>query len=107
MTTQTINALKALRDGETVEVEGCLFVIDGDGRPRSQGDWYIGQRNVGPQLLTVKSFSFYRGSQDETVRVDTFDGDEWPSWINPQETAYAYNYGECVKVRLAAGAELA
>lgn len=25
---------------------------------------------------------------------------EWPSWVNPVESAYAYNYGECVRVKL-------
>jgi hypothetical protein len=96
------SATAALRDGATVEVEGVLFVIAGDGRVRDKGDWYVAQRNGGPKLLTARSFSFYKqGADGETVTRENLSDDEFPSWINPVEPAYAFDYPECVKVAIA------
>lgn len=101
-----VNAVAALRAGETVELEGCLFEADGDGRPMSKGDWYVAQRSGGPKLLTVKSFSYYSmAERTVTKTTDSLAADDpWPSWILPQEfPAYSFDYGECVKVREVTG----
>ena len=74
---QTINALFR---GETVELEGVKFAMDGDGEV-FEGDIYIAERNTGPKLLTAKEVD-YRG------------------WIVPVEKAYPYDIIECVKVKL-------
>jgi len=76
-----IKAQVALRRGETLELDGILFKMDGDGTVR-EGDLYIAERNSGPKLLTAK-------------RIDIENG-----WIVPVDRyAYPYNIGECVKVK--------
>lgn len=71
--------LKALRRGETIDLEGIKLVMDeGEIQP---GDLYVAERNTGPKLLTCK-------------RVDEED-----DWILPTTNNYSYDIGECVKVR--------
>ncbi len=86
--------LKALRAGETVELEGAHFV-KADG-PIEPGDWYIAERNTGPKLLTAASFTRWNGRGDS----DDLPNSEGSSWINPVEPAYPYDTHECVKVTL-------
>ena len=73
--------IRALREGKSVEVEGLtVCMVEGDIKP---GDIYVGERNVGPRLLTALSVNSEGG------------------WINPREQAYNYDVSECVKVDLA------
>ena len=75
--------IKALRQSETVEIEGAFFkMISGD---IEVGDWYIAERNQGPKLLTARKIQM--------------SGD-FPSFIVPEEMAYCYDWGECVRVEL-------
>jgi hypothetical protein len=77
--------IKALRDGEAVEIEGCMFVkAEGDLAP---GDWYIAERNGGPKLLTVHHV------------------EEDGGYVVPQEPRYCYDLHECVKVMEVEGSE--
>lgn len=85
--------IKALRSGETIELEGVAFVAD-DG-PIRKGDWYIAERNTGPKLLTAHSFVRYLGAGG-TEEVPTSEGS---SWIINEEKEYPYDTHECVKVR--------
>ncbi|HEY1249194.1 MAG TPA: hypothetical protein VGE97_09415 [Nitrososphaera sp.] len=94
-----MKAQAILRDGGTITVEGCDFVIDGDGRPTKKGDWYIAERNTGPKLLTVKCFCYYTSSNEDIEKTDDVRALHDPSWINPVESEYAYDYHECVKVK--------
>jgi hypothetical protein len=72
--------IRALREGRSVEVEGLIVcMVAGDIEP---GDTYVGERNVGPRLLTAETINKEGG------------------WINPKELAYNYDIGECVKVDL-------
>ena len=73
--------IATLRNGGTVELDGALFVIDGDG-VIAVGDVYIGARNT-VQLLTAK--------------VLHEDG-----YIIPETMAYPFDKGECVKVQMVA-----
>lgn len=84
-------AQKILRQGGVVEIEGLCFVMDGDGEVRA-GDTYIAERNVGPQLLTCKEVTPYESD---------LLGMRWSApWITPVETAYCYDIGECVRVKM-------
>jgi hypothetical protein len=87
--------IRALRAGEVVELEGCLWRM----RPGAieKDDWYIAERNTGPQLLTALSFSVYHGRTVEP-RVTSVPTSEGASWVNPFETAYPYDTHECVRV---------
>lgn len=90
----------ALRDGQTVTIDGHDYVMDSDGLPRQHGDTYIAERNTGPKLLTVKDFTVYFGYGANNPRTPKWrDLDGPPSWINPVERAYPYDFYECVKVR--------
>ena len=73
--------LSDLRQGNTVEYDGLLLVMDGDGAVRD-GDTYIAERNT-VQLLTAREVNHER------------------SWIVPEENAYAFDTWECVRVRIA------
>lgn len=74
-------ALRALRNGEILEIEGVQFrMIPGD---IEVGDWYIAERNVGPKLLTARKIEM---------------SGEYPNWIVPIEMAYCYDWHECVRV---------
>jgi hypothetical protein len=68
--------LSALERGETVEVDG--FRVRKEAGEIKPGDFYIGERNVGPQLLIAQ----------EIMHGAVF----------PEGTAYPYNLHECVKV---------
>ncbi len=70
--------LKALRRGETIDLEGILLKQD-EGEIEV-GDLYVAERNTGPKLLTA-------GFIDETL-----------GWIRPTRNAYPFDIGECVKV---------
>ena len=72
--------LKALREGETVELGGMKFrMAEGEIKP---GDLYIAERNTAPKLLTAK----------EIV------GDWLGAYIIPTTPEYPYNVSESVKV---------
>jgi hypothetical protein len=73
--------LVALRNGETVEVEGSLFkMAEGE---LQQGDWYIAERKSGPKLLTCESINNEQ------------------RWVVPKEPyAYLFDRWECIKVEL-------
>lgn len=102
MTVAARYATAALRDGETVEIEGVPLIMDGGGRVTDAGDWYVAQRNTGPKLLTARSFGFWgHGPAGETMTKEHLHGDEHPSCINPVEPAYSFDYHECVKVAIA------
>ena len=74
--------LKRLRAGEVIEIEGVqVRMVEGEILP---GDWYVGERNAGPKLLTA--FVLAKDPPD--------------IYIIPRENAYAYDIGECVKVTL-------
>jgi hypothetical protein len=92
-----MKAQEILRNGETIEIEGCLFRMLGDGRPSRAGEWYIAERNGGPKLLTVKEFAFYHPRKD-LVRLKELKAKDWPSWIYSVEFAYPYDYNECCLV---------
>ena len=71
----TINALAR---GETIELNGSYFKMDGNGQVEV-GDSYIAERNTGPELL-----------QAEEVHAD--------GWIRPTTMRYSYDIWECTKV---------
>lgn len=85
--------LNALRDGETVNLEGVDFVKD-EG-PIEKGDWYIAERNSGPELLTASRFVRYSYTDGASEVSNSTES----SWIESQEPAYSYDTHECVKVR--------
>ncbi|MDO8504694.1 MAG: hypothetical protein Q7S36_02465 [Candidatus Liptonbacteria bacterium] len=66
--------------GETIEVEGVLVRIDGDGEI-DIGDSFAGERNRGLELLIVK-------------RIDARLG-----LVFPTSSDYPYDISKCVKVR--------
>lgn len=70
--------LRALRDGQTVEVEGIPVRRVGESEDLSPGDLYVGARNTA-NLLTVKSVGHL--------------GCVWP-----EEPKYPFDLGECIKV---------
>lgn len=70
--------LRALRAGRIVEVEGIPVRLIGEAENLQPGDLYVGARNTA-NLLTVKSIGYL--------------GCVWP-----EEIAYPFNLGECVKV---------
>lgn len=84
---RTYKSIRALRRGETVEIDGLHLAIDGDGEVQA-GDLYIAERNTGPQLLTAK-------------RIDNVHNEiVWGGpWVLPTTFAYAYDLDECVKVK--------
>ncbi len=71
--------LRQLRQGKVVDLDGLLFVMDGDGEVAA-GDTYIGARNT-VDVYTCKS-------------VNTEDG-----WVNPEGNGYPFDTPECIKVR--------
>lgn len=76
------NALKALRRGEALDVEGVLVkMTEGVIQP---GDFYVGERNTGPKLLIAKEIH-----------------EEW-GIIYPEGIGYPFDIGECVRVEEAA-----
>jgi hypothetical protein len=74
--------LKALRQGEVVDLGGILVKMD-DGEIKP-GDLYVAERNTGPKLLTCREVNVEGG------------------WIEPTTFPdYSYDTNECVKVRAA------
>lgn len=90
------STLRALRNGETITIEGCEFVADNS--PLEVGDWYIGERNQGPKLATVKRFAKWDYDQ-ELKLVDAPSFDEADVVFPMEWNVYAYDATECVKVR--------
>lgn len=77
--------LRDLRDGKTIDFEGVeLKMVDDKrgGADLKPGDLYYACRNT-EQLLTV--------------HMVNFDG----GWVIPVESAYSFDFGECVGVTLA------
>jgi hypothetical protein len=70
--------LRALRAGETVEVQGIPVKMTGGGVDVQPGDLYVGARNTA-NLLTAKSVGQH--------------GCVWP-----EESAYPFYVTECIKV---------
>ena len=75
------STLKELRAGRIVQVGGKLYKMDDDGEVK-QGDWYIAERNTGPELLQAKTIFPENGRP----------------LILPEQIAYGYNTHECIKV---------
>lgn len=73
-------SLNVLRNGNVLVLENGIKVRTIPGELQT-GDLYIGERNLGPQLLTVKELD-PRG------------------WVVPVENAYFYNTWECEKVEV-------
>lgn len=71
--------LRQLRGGKVVDLDGLLFVMDGDGEV-APGDTYIGARNT-VDIYTCQS-------------VNTEHG-----WVNPEGIGYPFDTVECIKVR--------
>ena len=71
-------SLEKLRNGEILEIDGLkLKMVDG---PIQKGDFYVAERNTGPQLLIARKV-------DENIGCIFPDGFEYP-----------YDIHECVKV---------
>lgn len=80
-------SINKLKEGETLEVEGIIFVKE-EGEI-SVGDWYIAERNQGPKLLTCRKI------------VDpSLEGGTGGKFVVPVENAYPYDLWECVKVKI-------
>lgn len=81
-------ALRTLRRGEVLELEGLRLRMDVDAggaeKPVVSGDLYVAERNTGPQLLTAKEV------------VSPEDGSL--SYVIATTMAYPYDRHECVKV---------
>jgi len=93
--------LKALRRGETIDFEGVPIQMVGE--ELQPGDTYIGERNVGPKLLTVKEIfmsSCSACSKEAKENSCTTCGGPFRDHVVPVEPGYCYDYGECVKVTL-------
>lgn len=78
LTFRSYATIRALRNGEKVNLDGMDLIMDGDGTIKD-GDLYAAERNT-VQLLTA-------------ARVDA-DG-----YIVPTTTAYCFDTDECVKVK--------
>ena len=76
------------RDG-IVEFEGCKLRHIGEWRDLEPGDTYAAERNVGPQLLTVRKVLEALGPNNEYAGA-----------VFPVESAYVYDLHECVKVEI-------
>jgi hypothetical protein len=72
-------ALNALHRGESIDVGEGLMVRKVDGEIQV-GDLYVGERNMGPKLLTARIVS------------------KELQCIHPTCNAYSYNLWECIKV---------
>lgn len=72
--------IKALRRGETVEIDG--FIVKQALTELSSGDLYVAERNTGPHLLTCQ-------------RVNSDGG-----YVVPEEVAYCFDISECVKIEV-------
>ena len=78
MTTRAYTAIRALRSGQVLDLDGLLLrAAPGEIAP---GDLYVAERNSGPVLLTARSIDA-RG------------------WILSRENGYPYDWSECVKVQ--------
>jgi hypothetical protein len=89
------NILSSLRHGECVEFEGVyLRMIEGkeNGGLLEEGDTYIAERNSGPKLLTVKKIV----DRDYAEK----HGLAFSGWVEPVETAYSFDFYECVGVEI-------
>lgn len=73
--------LRALRSGQTVALEGCVFKA-ADSVPLSPGDWYVAERNTGPHLLTVLEVADRPGQ----------------GYVLNREGRYPFDISECVRV---------
>lgn len=76
-----MSIMMELRAGKSTILDGFLL----QGCPEEEvrvGDYYVAQRNTGPQLL----------------RAEAVDEVGW--WIVPDTFAYVYDIGECVKVEI-------
>lgn len=80
--------IRALRDGQVIDLEGLKFKMDVDVEAHEKkivlGDLYIAERNTGPQLLTAL----------KVVEEESLCG----GYIIPTTIHYPYDLSECVKV---------
>lgn len=80
-----------LRNGETVELDGYILRMLGDGEVMEVGDIYVAERNCAPEILTVR----------EVVPIPTKEnGLDYGGWVVPQEPKYCFDIKECVKVEV-------
>lgn len=80
------NAHPGIRDALVqMEFEGVPFTVPED-QTLNPGDTYLAERNQGVKLLTCR----------EHIKENNFVG----GYVLPVETAYAYDYGECIKIEL-------
>jgi hypothetical protein len=81
-------AIRALRDGQVLDLEGLRFRMDVDDSGKEKtiqaGDLYIAERNTGPQLLTAL----------KVVQEESCAG----GFVIPTTNNYPYDVSECVKV---------
>ena len=78
-----LQAHKGVRDALTSgQIEGVPFKVTGHGIDIKPGDTYIAERNQGLMLLTCK-----RNDLDRY-------------WVEPEEMAYSYDTGECIRIEL-------
>jgi hypothetical protein len=81
-------SIRALRNGEVLDLEGLRFRMDVDDKGNEKeilpGDLYIAERNTGPQLLTA----------DRIVKEESICG----GYVIPTTLNYPYDLPECVKV---------
>lgn len=78
-----------LRKKGKVEFEGVTLMYAGEWPLLKPGDTYIAERNQGPKLLTVSKVEKTLGKHDQ-----------WAGAVFPEESAYAYDLYECVKVEV-------
>jgi hypothetical protein len=85
MTTPIRESIKALRNGDTVDINGFLVRATNDQDLR-EGAHYVAGRNTGPHLLTVR----------DVVVEDNFIG----GYVLAMENAYPFDVPECVVVEI-------
>lgn len=85
---KTIHYPSVLREKGEVEFEGVTLRYLGEWDALEPGDTYIAQRNT-VKLLTVRE-----------VKETAGDQNQWAGWVVPQEIAYCFDLGECVKVEV-------
>jgi hypothetical protein len=84
MSVPAYKTIKALRNGETVDLGGIYVTMATDGYGNEakigSGDLYIAERNSGPKFLTAKEI------------------DEGRNLVVPTTKDYLFDIPECVKV---------